>query len=234
MELKSEISKLEIPTNKIFYDKKSNVLSIEILNYMFVGNYKKSTRLSKILDDIYASLREMGITRENIRFIDFITNSIFPETTKLKNLNLLQRKGIEKEKEVKIEKKEELIEKKKARKMEEISPKVLKSADVRTQYEKESSLDDSKQGIKEYEDTNLLEMEEEYEEEEELKRDEIKEEEKSITRERAPAYAGGVLPPPKPAPAPPPPGEAPSRTLSEPSIPDLVKKKKRSNTRRSC
>jgi hypothetical protein len=226
LELKSEISKLEILTNKIFYDKKSNVLSIEILNYMFVGNYKKSTRLNKILDDIYASLREMGITRENIRFIDFITNSIFPETTKLKNLNLLQRKGIEKEKEVKIEKKEELIEKKKARKMEEISPKVLKSADVRAQYEKESSLDDSKQRMQEYEDTNFLEMEEEYEEEEELKRDEIKEEEKSITRERAPAYAGGVLPPPKPAPAPPPPGEAPSRTLSEPSIPDLVKKKK--------
>jgi hypothetical protein len=228
LELKSEISMLEIPTNKIFYDKKSNVLSIEILDYMFVGNYKKSTRLSKILDDIYASLGEIGINRENMRFVDFITNTAFPETTKLNKLNLLKKKEIEKEVE-EVEKEEDRRMKKKPKKMEEISTKSLKSDDTEFQYVEKAGLEDRKQMVKEYEDKDLFEMEEEYEEVEELERDEMKKgkEEKPIARERAIAYTGGGPPPPKRAAAPPPPpGEAPSRTLSEPSVPELAKSKK--------
>jgi hypothetical protein len=228
LEIKSEISMLEIPTNKIFYDKKSNVLSIEILNYMFVGIYKKSTKLGKILDDIYASLGDIGISRANIKFIDFITNTVFPETIKLKKLNLLQKKEIEKEEKIKTETKKEKPVEKKKRKMADLSPKALKSADKELQYEEELILDDNKQIIKEYEDKDLYEMEEEYGEVEELKRDEIAEEEKSLAKERVTAYTGGGPPIPKRAAAPPPPpGEAPSRSLSEPSTAELVKKEEK-------
>ena len=228
MEIKSEISTLEIPTNKIFYDKKSNVLSIEILDYMFVGIYKRSTRLGKIIDDIYVSLGEIGISRENIKFIDFITNTVFPSTTKLKKLNLLQKKEIEKEEKVKTETKKEKPAEKKKRKMVDLSPKALKTADKGPQYEEESILDDNKQMIKEYEDKDSYEMEEEYEEVEEFKRDERAEEEKSLARERVTTYTGGGPPIPKRAAAPPPPpGEAPSRSLSEPSTAELVKKEEK-------
>jgi hypothetical protein len=104
--LLENISELEIPTNKIYYDKKSNVLSIEILNFTFIGIYKKSTRLSKILDDIYNFLGEIHINREDISFVDFISNTIISETTKLKRLGLLEKKEFEKKEEMKEEEKQ--------------------------------------------------------------------------------------------------------------------------------
>ena len=91
MESLESISSLEIPTNKIFYDKKTKVLSAEILNFMFVGVYKKSTRISKILDDIFASIKEIELSRNMICFVDFVTSKIIPETTKLKQLKALKK-----------------------------------------------------------------------------------------------------------------------------------------------
>ena len=88
MESLKSVSSLEIPTNKIFYDKKTNVLSAEILNFMFVGVYKKSTRISKVLDDIFASLKEVELNRSMIYVIDFVTSNEIPESTKLKHLKL--------------------------------------------------------------------------------------------------------------------------------------------------
>ncbi|MFX1322680.1 MAG: hypothetical protein ACFFAQ_13670 [Promethearchaeota archaeon] len=106
MTLLEEISKLEIPTNKIYYDKKSNVLSIEILNFTFIGIYKKSTKLSKILDDIYTFLGETHLNREDLSFVDFISNTIISESTKLKSLGLLEKKEFEKKEEMKEEEKQ--------------------------------------------------------------------------------------------------------------------------------
>jgi len=99
LESLKSISSLEIPTNKIFYDKKSSVLSVEIINFMFVGIYKKSARLSLILDDIFASLGDIQLNRVDLSFVDFVTNTLIPETSKLKNLKLLTKKKPEKKKE---------------------------------------------------------------------------------------------------------------------------------------
>ena len=63
------ISSLEIPTNRMSYEKKTNVLSIEILEFMFVGIYKKSARIRKILDDIHASLKNYQVERSEIYII---------------------------------------------------------------------------------------------------------------------------------------------------------------------
>jgi len=124
--LLENISKLEIPTNKIYYDKKSNVLAIEILNFTFIGIYKKSTRLSKILDDIYNFLGEIHINREDISFVDFISNTVISETTKLKNLGLLEKKEFEKKEEQKVDKdvrtKADVVEKEKVERIKTIAP----------------------------------------------------------------------------------------------------------------
>jgi len=99
---------LKIETNKIFYDKKTEILSIYIFDFIFIGNYKKTTRISKILDDIYRSLGDTQLNREDVSFVDFVTFTPISEKTKLKNLNLISKKEKEKKKE---EKKEEAVKK---------------------------------------------------------------------------------------------------------------------------
>ena len=96
MELIKTVSSIEIPTNKVSFNKKTNVLSIEVLDFMFVGIYKKSVRISKILDDLYASLGEIQIERSSIYFIDFVTGSIISESDKLNRLKISKREKIEK------------------------------------------------------------------------------------------------------------------------------------------
>jgi hypothetical protein len=96
LELVKNVSNIEIPTNRVSYNKKTNVLSIEVLDFMFVGIYKKSVRISKILDDLYASLGETQIDRSNIYFMDFVTGSVISESEKLSRLKISKREKIEK------------------------------------------------------------------------------------------------------------------------------------------
>ena len=86
------IQELKIPTNKIFYDTKTEVLSVYVLDIVFIGNYKKSTKLSHILDDIFNSLNITSLLREDISIVDFITNSPISEKTPLKKLSLISKK----------------------------------------------------------------------------------------------------------------------------------------------
>ena len=96
------IQELKIPTNKIFYDTKTDVLSVYLLDIVFIGNYKKSTKLSRILDDIFDSLNINSLLREDISIVDFITNSPISENTPLKKLSLISKQQVEKLKEKKI------------------------------------------------------------------------------------------------------------------------------------
>ena len=43
---------------------------------MFAGNYKKSIRISEILDDIYASLLDVQLNRDDLYFLDSKRNKI--------------------------------------------------------------------------------------------------------------------------------------------------------------
>ncbi len=104
METIKSVEKLLIPTNIIFYDKKTEILSIHLEEFTFIGNYKKSTRISKILDDLYKSLGETILKREDISIVDFVTLSPFAENIKLKKLKLIsnrekEKKELEKETE---------------------------------------------------------------------------------------------------------------------------------------
>ncbi len=108
MESLQTIKKLKIETNKIFYDKKTEILSIYIFDFIFIGNYKKTTRISKILDDIYRSLEDTQLNREDVSFVDFVTFTPISEKTKLKNLNLISKKEKEKKEE---DKKKEVVKK---------------------------------------------------------------------------------------------------------------------------
>jgi len=108
METLQTINELKIETNKIFYDKKTQILSVYIFDFIFIGNYKKNAKISKILDDIHNSLGDTQLNRTNISIVDFITLTPILEKTKLKNLNLISKKkkeevkGKDKEKEVMI------------------------------------------------------------------------------------------------------------------------------------
>ncbi len=111
LESLKSVSILEIYTNKISYNKKTNVFSVEILNFMFVGNYKKSVRVSQILDDIYDSFGDVIIERDNIYFLDANTRTKVHGNTKLKNIKIKIKSKIEIEK-----KKPKAVDKRKAKK----------------------------------------------------------------------------------------------------------------------
>ncbi len=237
METLKSVSNLEIPTNKIFYDKKTGVFSAEILDFMFVGTYKKSTRISKILDDIFSSLKEIQIERNNISIIDFVTNTKVSETMKLKQLKLLkEKKKAPKKQEKKEEKPKERLKLKDAKQQELFKLKEEEAFDE----EVEEEFDEDYAELSSISDDAKF-MEDVYEEEKELKRDVIETEESRRRSEApkakkkaralpspAPPSAGAGSPPAKttaPAAPPPPPSEeilgfvpAPSKPIPEPSV----------------
>ncbi|MFX1390741.1 MAG: hypothetical protein ACFE9Z_11810 [Promethearchaeota archaeon] len=213
MEPLKTISSIEIPTNKMFYDKKTNVFSAEILDFMFVGTYKKSTRISKVLDDIFSSFKEIQINRNDIYFIDFVTNARMAEDKKLKDLKLSKKKKVEKKKEKKEEKPEEKITLK-----DTIEKQALKLKEE--DYELEESYDEDSELL--YGGDDFKFKEEVVEEEKQLKRD-VRESERS--RREAPKAKkkeSREFPSPAPsrvAPPPPPAAGAPSRHDSTTSAP---------------
>jgi len=150
METTKSLERLLIPTNIVFYDKKTEILSIHLEQFTFIGNYKKSTHLSKILDDLYKALGDTSLKRVEIAIIDFVTEAPFGENTKLKKLNLIsnrEKEKIELEKEVKESKvrdKEETQplrkEKAKARKKKRLSALEEVSEEKRVQFEEEEVL----------------------------------------------------------------------------------------------
>ena len=103
MESSQTIAKIEIPLNKIFYNKDSKVLSIEILGFTFIGYYKKTTTIGDVLDDIYKSLHKIQIERESIFILDAAHLHV-PENTKLKNLKLKEKVIVEEKREKKKKK----------------------------------------------------------------------------------------------------------------------------------
>jgi hypothetical protein len=120
VESSQTISKLEIPVNKIFYNKDSKILSVEILGFTFIGQYKKSTKIREILDDIFKSLPELKIERKNIFLLD-AAHLIIPETTKLKEFKLKVKEVAEekKERKRKVSKERETTSKDKIKTLEE-------------------------------------------------------------------------------------------------------------------
>ncbi len=193
------ISIIEIITNKISYNKKTNVFSVAILDFMFVGNYKKSVRISEILDDIYASLGEVNIIRDDIYFLDFETKTRIHGNTKLKNLN--------------IHKKEKLERKVKVTADKHRSKKTTASESYEVLIEEDlDEFLDVKIMEKEVREENLKDRDDEMEESFGEKKDESKARKK-----------GKSLPPPAPSPAstapPSPGGGSPARAPAAPPPP---------------
>ncbi|MFX0141194.1 MAG: hypothetical protein ACFFDN_46575 [Candidatus Hodarchaeota archaeon] len=211
MESLKSVSNLEIPSNKIFYDKKTCVLSVEVLDFMFVGIYKKSTKISTILDDIFASLGEIPMNRSEIYFVDFVTNARIPETSKLKHLKLLKKKEFKKKEEEPVEKqrimeeeKEEFYEIEEEAFGEEIA--ILSSLE-----------DDSKYREIAFEEEKFLKRDDR-EREESRRMKETKKAKKELRSAPLPPPGTGAPPakPAMPAAAPPPP---PSDALAGPAPP---------------
>ena len=187
------IQELKIPTNKIFYDTKTEVLSVYILDIVFIGNYKKSTKLSRILDDIFDSLNIISLLREDISIVDFITNSPIPEKTPLKKLSLISKKQAEKLKEKKIKK--------------EIEPQALKKGIPKSKKKAKAFAPPKRKTEEPVYMDELLEQEEEeaveesYKLDDDIKSDEFREE-KEISRARVSSAPPPSVSRPASAPAP--------------------------------
>jgi hypothetical protein len=211
METLQTLEKLEIETNKIFYDKKTEVLSVYLPEFVFIGNYKKSVRIATILDDIYKSLGDTQLARQNIAIVDFVTLQPISERTKLKKLKLISKKQKElqeEKKELKADKRgkalkdietpkkeasKEKIKHKKAKHSAPVPKPVAKMKRKESFYE----MEDTDDGL--YDEEKVV-----------ISRDEKYDEFKGIEEE-------GEMPPPEPsmAPAaPPPPPGAPSPASS--------------------
>ena len=206
------VSVIEILTNEISYNKKTNVFSVKILGFMFVGNYKKSVRISEILDDIYASLGKVKISREEIYFLDFESASRIHGNTKLKNLNIHKKQKREAEEEIVSE------DKSKSRKAS-----ASKSYEVLVEEDSDELEELLNEGL----------VEKEVKEEDRKDRDDEAEEfsgyeEREKRDERKAKKKGKRLPPSAPSPAPvsttrpAPGGGGPSRARSAPPPPPAM------------
>ena len=195
------IQELKIPTNKIFYDPKTEVLSVYILDIVFIGNYKKSTKLSRILDDIFDALNISSLSRERISIVDFVLNYPISEKTALKKLSLIKKKHAEKHIEKDVKKTPEPHEERK----DESKKKAI------------SFLPQKKKGKKPVYKEELLEKEDEesFDEDYRLEEDD-KFEEYSEEKERSTAIPSSA--PPSPVSGPPSPPGAPA------SLPKAAKK----------
>lgn len=194
MESLETINRLEIETNKIFYDKKSELLSIYIFDFVFIGNYKKSTKISKILDDLHNSFGEIPLTREGIFIVDFVTHMPINENMKLKKLNLIAKKEKEKKKEAPKKDKPALYPEEQERKKRKKAPVVKKEAkqDVEKFKEKDADLKREDFGYVEAEEEAILDDFDEAEDFEEVRSVESK-----PVPSIAPPPPGGPPPAPK-------------------------------------
>ena len=236
-ELVKSVSILEIYTNKISYNKKTNVFSVEILNFMFVGNYKKSVRVSQILDDIYDSFGDGILERDNIYFLDANTRTKVHGNTKLKNIKAKSKIEIEKKKSKPVDKrKPKSVEKRKTRKEDSFQFKEEVSDDEDLD-DLLSEVDEEKMEEYEVEEARSKGMEDTAFKDVGKRRDEVKAKKKE-SRSPPPAPGGGApskpssvpastpSPPPSPAPAstapPPPPSDALAGPRAPPPKPKIV------------
>jgi len=204
MESLQTLNKLEIETNNLFYDKKSEILSAYLLDFIFIGTYKKSTKIQKILDDIYQSLGATQLKREDLKIIDFVSLTAISEKTKLKNLKLISKREKEKKDlEKELVKEMQLID-------EEVRLEPTKELDKRKKAKKDFIyVAKEKEEAILYEDYDEELASEEYKAEEEFV--ESKKAEAASERLRStppPPRAGGPVPKSAPAAPPPPPEDA--------------------------
>ncbi len=71
----------------ILYDNSSKIFSIDIFNFKFIGLYRKSTKIGKIIDEIYSLLVDLPVERKDFFVLNLKDWKPIPENKKLKNLN---------------------------------------------------------------------------------------------------------------------------------------------------
>ncbi len=203
MESLQTIKELKIETNKIFYDKKTEILSVYIYDIVFIGNYKKNTKINKILDDIYKSLGETQILREYLLIVDFVTQTPINEKTKLKDLKLISKKEKPDKKKEEKEKKKDISRDKSGKADEKFKSKKLRSAPEKPMkyQEKERLVVDApkaKKRAKRKEETYEIEMADEEAADEDMFFEEPGEFEEAS--EKSMSALPVSAPPPSPAP----------------------------------
>ena len=112
-----ELTELVLNTDTIKYDKKEKRITIEILGFTFLGHYLPSEKVSDLLDDVYATLKDISIERERIYVWDVQSETRLAEDMKIKHMPIIEKELadiLEREKEERL--KEEEVQREKERK----------------------------------------------------------------------------------------------------------------------
>lgn len=71
----------------ILYDNSSKIFSIDIFDFKFIGLYKKSRKISKILDEIHTLLVDLPVERKDFYLLNLTDWKPISQNKKLKKLN---------------------------------------------------------------------------------------------------------------------------------------------------
>ncbi|MCK4281288.1 MAG: hypothetical protein KAX10_04165, partial [Candidatus Lokiarchaeota archaeon] len=74
--------------DKICYDKSTKIFSVDIFDFKFMGFYKKSTKIRKILDELYTLLIDLPVKRNDLFLLNLKNWKPISEKSKIKKLNL--------------------------------------------------------------------------------------------------------------------------------------------------
>ncbi len=74
--------------NKICYDKSTKIFSADLFDFKFIGLYRKSTKIRKILDEIYTLLIDLPVKRNDLFLLNLKNWKPISEKSKIKKLNL--------------------------------------------------------------------------------------------------------------------------------------------------
>ncbi len=74
--------------DKICYDKSTKIFSVDLFFFKFIGLYRKSTKIKKILDDLYTLLIDLPVKRNDLFLLNLKNWKPISEKSKIKKLNL--------------------------------------------------------------------------------------------------------------------------------------------------
>ncbi|TXT59786.1 MAG: hypothetical protein BAJALOKI2v1_170040 [Promethearchaeota archaeon] len=86
---------LEIPMEKIKYDKKSKRLTVELSDFTYLGHYDKKTTIKELVDNLLNVFKNKGYQEKDIVFLNTFTKERISETLQLRDLGEIKTKSAE-------------------------------------------------------------------------------------------------------------------------------------------
>lgn len=93
----STLATLNIPLEKINYNRKNKRLTLKILDFTYIGHYEKKDTIEKLIDDLKELLEERDLERREIILFDKLNNKKLPIDLQFRDLEELMDRRIRSE-----------------------------------------------------------------------------------------------------------------------------------------